>query len=249
MKQKINLANFRPQILGGIYVLYLVLFKDVFSKSMGWTVYGGRVNIVLAVVLISALVLETVGIGYKTAHLGALMNRMKKKDEEISGAPLFYAWVFHIIVGVILVMTAGRAIFGPGDGENMNIFVIILIFIEVIRNIVILVIISGIGEYTDDISPRKHLLADIYLLLFNIVAYTGTWGVFVVHKGMKISGGDIGKTIVYTFCMILAYLIFFLPLNMVYFMEQGIKTKTRQEKIRDWVILAIIIFFALRALY
>lgn len=246
------LYYYRFLIINALFILFIILLRKPLLAMLKTNIFVGEVNYFLAFILLLALAIETYAIfqkikiiGYERAKLPK--NKFGKAKEYFFNPGVFSIWAFHMVVGIILIMSLGTAVMGIST-ENMKgdeYMLGVLFLIELIRN----GFIFGLFVYFDKPenavkkrpSMNQELLADLFLVLFACIAFTSTWNTFMTNTPVITSEG-IGYTIFQLIPAFLVFLIFYLPLNMMNILSLHLLNQKRREKIMFWVTVIISTF-------
>lgn len=242
------ILRFRFVFFNILFAIFALFLRKPFTNMLRNAMYGKETNYLLGIILLLAIVLETVAIAFKTKVLTIRMRieQPEKAGTNLSCASIFILWIFHILVGEMVVLLASQALSG-GDFESFSPFGIVMIFVEVIRNIFILgFMLRTIPKEKQKIPIAKDFVADIFLFYFAITAYTATWGVIA---NMTVVANHIAMTIANTLAAVLIFLIFYIPLNMMYHFERRQYKQTKLQQALFFGSLLLVTFSAIYPLF
>jgi hypothetical protein len=231
-----------------LFILYIVFAEKPLSSIISHAVYNNTRNIFTGVFLLFVLLMEMAGIKVKLTCIGNEVRQSNpgKAGKSLSSNFSLLIWIFHTVIGVILVMNFLVLISGKDISEDMPVWGILILFIAVIREIIILVLLmsSEIPGKIKKVHWITEPLADLCLFLFTCTAYTSTWG--VLGRNMKVRGENPGITIVYFIVAMLVFILFYVPINLMYYVEQS---HYRTSTLESMLFYASILFTAFCAVF
>ncbi len=229
----------RGIVFNGFFLLYIVLIQPLILPALYGAINFEETYIVIGVLMLIAIVVETIGIYWKSKVIGS-----RKSPEAEFGWLFMLVWMFHAVVSIIVYMWALET-FGveiTGDGQpHWSIYGCIFIVIKELA-ILFILILSDTSK-KKSMSTAKELVADFFLLFFACIAYTSTWEAVTNQPGMKLSEYGAGEAALYAGVAGLIFLIFFIPIRMVHVIEDLYSMKTGRDVI-EWAISILVVTVA-----
>ncbi|PIX62632.1 hypothetical protein CO057_02690 [Candidatus Uhrbacteria bacterium CG_4_9_14_0_2_um_filter_41_50] len=213
------------------FAFYALVGQAILLVSVKSVFFNEQSNIFLGILIFAVLIAEVLGLAWKLPQVYA---RATKKSEEASWVMI--VWFAHMIVGMILSMLAFQAV-GLDHDLNQTAFIIIML-LSVVRELVILVIVSS-SEPAKIEKPPKELAADIMLLVFACVAYTAVWEAMSSDLAGLYRQNPAGEATVSLIIMTILFVMFFFPTRLSYLIEDWLFIKTKRDKFWWYVSLVL----------
>lgn len=176
------------------------------------------------------------------------------REKEVN-AGVFYLWIFHAVISIILLFQIAGC-FGVKVGlEPEKAFpwwLGLLIPLSVIKELVFSAFLlsdksddSKSPDNTETDDPRysrpstREWIADAILVGYACLAYSATWSAITVN--MKINDGHPVLTALNCFLAVLLFLIFYLPLRIPYWIEECSRIETTADKWRLAASLLVVL--------
>jgi hypothetical protein len=232
----------RSSIFSGIFLALLFLFgqKPLLAAATA-VAYQGEKNILLGITIFSFVLLE----------IWAYRIKMKTIEGDVSRSDGFvmFAWIFHMLASIIMVILAYVAFKGGGtvNMDSQDNWFGVLVLFEVIRNLILLANMSP-AKQKFIIPLSQRILADLVITIFNFLILVTTWQA-ISFNAPTLNEGGIGLTIFNTVLALIIFMIFFIPLNLFNFISFYAKKRSLNEEIIFYFSLLVIIYLALAALY
>lgn len=239
-----NFINSRRGIIFNLlFLFYIGIVQPLFLESVLGIIYDDQKNITLGIIILVAIVVETIGIYYKSA---ALSQRVV--DTERFSGGFFMIWIMHTVVTVIMYMWALSS-FGIDVTADQPHPAMYVIFLVVIKELVVMGFIFLIEDRKKDISFKKEWMADLFLLFFACIAYTATWESISAGPNSSLSQYSYGEAAVQSFAAALLFIIFFIPIRMMHVIEDWYSIRSVREMIEWTVSMLLVTITAVAALF
>ncbi len=255
--QKIGFFQKRGILFNLFFLLYLFSFQPLLLREVSWIVERGQTNFWLGMLMIFVIVVETVGIFWKTPAVAQRLRILKqnKAAKETGFGFVFLVWIFHTVIAVSVLMIAFNA-FGVviiRELEEMGGWIILIFVGMIVKELIILLYWMDQFTAKEADKPanqeqvqnnfRKEIFGDIALLIFGAVAFTSIWEFIAVNTPI-LPGSFFSIVSQYILAAFLC-LIFFLPIRSLYIFEEYLTKSTRRENIIFWGSLLVNILFSL----
>jgi len=236
-------------IINLFYVLYFLLINDkVFKYLIDNSTLNGsnsiKINSIILIIFVAVMIFEIYGIIQKKR---AIIIRTNQTNKNLKSPFVFLLWLLHFIIAILITINIAYSINIVNNPKNSLIFPF-LVIIALIREIVILIMLLDFStKYNfERLSLFKRVTGDFALLIFSCMAYSLSWG-FIAN--IVIKGKNISETILYTVILILVFLMFYLPINIMYFIEKKVFFESKNDKFNFYLSIIIVIFSAIYPLY
>jgi hypothetical protein len=230
-----------------IFIVLILFAQKPFIGRVIDVIYNKQINYRVAGIIALAFVFETVGVIWKVP----LIHKRYVIDK--SQWFLFFWLLMHAVVGLCMVMTLIAAISGTGTADVSDTpyeWLMILIFLEVMRHIVIpCIIVVKVDGVEIKENPVKEILSEFFILFWTFVAYTFTWSAMTSYGGFWLWWTNIGLTILYTVCAALLFWVFYLWTNLVWILQQYEQAETKVQRLFLNISFVVITIIALYPLY
>lgn len=208
----------RGIFFNALFLVFLLALQPLLLRRMDAVINHDRRDVLVGSLLLLVMVLETLGIWLKVP---GVMKRLLERDPERNPAGFFFfaVWALHTVLSALLLFPFLKS-FGLDENETMGLVLLVLV---VLKELVLLgYLMIGAGNRATRLLPmdlsRAELAGDFLLFMFAAVAFSATWG--VISPGVQVSQGNFVLTVVNAFGAGLIFLILFLPLRMVYVIEE-----------------------------
>ncbi len=228
-----SISRSHGTLVTAIFVIYALFVQGWLLPMFGFVIgdgYGGRIA---GIILLTIFVLETVGIWIKAPEIYA---RLKGENKEQS-IHIFLVWMFHLVVMSFLL---NFGLEGLGIHHDSSEFLYgFVMAIGLIREIVLLVRIIMSEGATKKHSGLNEIVADVFLTIFLCVGYTAIWETISANMQVELIMDDILLSVVYVGITMILFLIFFLPLRMMYVLEDFLTIRTKGDWMYWWFSILI----------
>lgn len=189
----------------------------------------------LGVLLLLASLLEVRALPEKLRFVHFAIRDRKPGDG--GSIALFFLWMFHAVISVLVVVLAARE-FGADvdtrDGTpDFPMWLSALMPVVVIKELYLLITIWGPGRELPAsryARPRSaERFHDAVLIAYACLAYSVTWGMVSENA---LGGSNPMETAVNTLAASLLFLMFYLPMRIPYLLEEWSFLETRADRLR-----------------
>jgi len=244
----IKIISYRFIVVNFIFVAYVFFIEEQVLESLIRLVNEHKTNYFFGFLFLTIQFFELYALSIRRHILASYYFFSDKRintsnDIDYSQPNFIVIWVFHTLVSVILSMNAMGFLgydITAGDSSN-SLLPALILFLTVIKEIVVLVFLMSIEKKdVKKISHVKELIVDFILILYASFAFTGTWVITISTGKPGLGGHNIGISILYSIISFLIFLMFYLPINMSYMIEDFSFKKKQLQK----YILIFSIFIA-----
>ena len=233
--QRFSSEGFIFNLLSALYFMFIAPFIGKISNSV---LTESSINYGLGIGLIMLSVMEVIVLPKKMKFVNAALKAHSKE----SSNGIFYLWIFHAIVSVIISMMSLEA-FGIDiqDKANNTLFGAIMMIV-VLKELYILFMLMDLeGENEKYSRPNnKEIRYDIILLLYSWIAYTVTWE-NISYNSTSMNKDDLPMYIVNLIAAGIVFLIFYLPIRIPYLVEEIALLKSYNEKLKFYTSLLLVL--------
>lgn len=208
----------RGVFFNALFLVYLTTLQPLLLRRMDAVINRDQRDVFVGTLILLIMVMETLGIWLKVS---GVMQRLRERAPERNPAGLFFfaVWALHTVLSALLLFPLLKS-FGLDQSEAVGMVLLILV---VLKELVLLgYLMIGAENRATRLFPkdlsRSELAGDLLLFLFAAVAFSATWG--VISPGVPVFKGNLALILVNAFGAGLIFLILFLPLRMVYVIEE-----------------------------
>jgi hypothetical protein len=208
----------RGVFFNALFLVYLATLQPLLLGRMDAVINRDQRDVFVGTLILLIMVLETLGLWLKVPPV---MRRLLERDPERNPAGIFFfaVWALHTVLSALLLFPFLKS-FGLDRNEAVGITLLVLV---VLKELVLLgYLMIGAENRARKLLPgnlsRAELAGDLLLFLFASVAFSATWG--VISPGVPVFKGNLALILVNLFGSGLIFLILFLPLRMVYVIEE-----------------------------
>jgi hypothetical protein len=228
----------RGVVFNTLFGFYLFFLQPVVFRSADGLIVGEKTAPAFGVILITILVLETIGLQIKLPSI----------DREGEYGAAFGLWTFHVGVSVMLTMAAFEALGLYPSAEPSGSFVAVTMIIIMLREIYLLFFMLG-GSLKRR-SNKALWTGDLFLLIYATIAYTTLWETLSSRSSFGLSSyiGS-GEIIVQTSAAIVLFLMLFLPMRTAFILEELDKSTTKKDKTGLFLSYTVVVAGAIIPLF
>jgi hypothetical protein len=166
-------------LLMGLYMACIVLFPDFYDRwfrdpildRSDMAIRQSGTSFRFGVMILVLQVFEFIGLKWKSA---AIFHRHTTVSMTTNaGIGVFVLWIFHSAVSILLGITAFQA-FGLSFDKDEN-WSLALILVIVLKELFLLAFLIDFRDIKPAVPLWKETSADIFLFVFNAVAYITIW--------------------------------------------------------------------------
>ncbi len=221
-----------------LFYLYAFAGAPLVRRAFDLSLHGDKPKPLLGILLFTVLILETVGLRWKSQ---ALKDRALPEAfaRPISGLG-YAAGIMHVLLVIFLGITAldtlGVMAEGYDDGAQAK-WLGIAFCVLLAKETVLMFLLAGEHRPGRSPAPWKETAADVFLLVFGCIAYTAFW-----ESLIAIGEFDRSNLIVYvveTLAVGLIFLIIYLPIRVPYLMEERYLGPAQGKKARLWFAMGM----------
>ena len=197
-------------------------------------------NYIIGALIILALSIEAPALYYRLGQIGQklLSRRPKSAGSSIEIPWLFLLVILHAALGVMLMIFAVRS-FGFRFRSDEWVSGVMFLAALAREGVIIYLLFSRrVPEQPEAPNTLKSLLADAGIFLFCCVAFTATWQ--VIPPAVNREASLTTSLLLFFFSGIL-FLMFYLPCNIAYLVEDLLLLRGAREKFLRFAALAVVV--------
>lgn len=203
--------------------------------------YNPESNVLIGMLLLSALVIEVHGVKLKFSVIGDrfLAEGSGRPGEliRINGGMLLI--ILHTTIGIILMIFAFHA-FGFRMHENKMIFSLFFLAALFREGLIIYIMFTAKIPAVQPVHRiLKNNIADLQIFFFSIIALTSTWR-NTTFSDKPLITGDIAELLLFIFFSGILFLIYYMGSNMTTFIEWKITAGTSRQKFYRIISLILV---------
>jgi hypothetical protein len=200
-------------------------------------------NYIIGFLILTALAVETPALYYRLGQIGQklLTRRPKSAGSRIEVPWLFLLVILHAALGVMVTIFAFRS-FGLGLHTDEWMFRLFFLAALAREGVIIYFLFSRrVPEQSSPPDKLRSFLADAGIFLFCCVAFTATWQVIPPAVNREAS---LATSLLLFFFSGILFLMFYLPCNIAYLVEDLLLLRGRKEFFLRGAALAVAVICA-----
>ncbi len=241
-ESKFSLRFAALNIIFSLYALFIQPLILPFLQDTANRGYTGS-NYFAGALILSALAFEAPALYYRLGQIGQriLARRPKSAGTSIEIPYFFLLVILHAGLGVMVMMFAFRS-FGFGFHTDEWMFRLFFLLALAREGVIIYLLFSRkVPETPESPNMMKSILADAGILMFTCVTFTATWE--VIPPAVNHDASLLMSLVLFFFSGIL-FLMFYLPCNMAYLVEDLLLLRGARDKFMRITALAVVVISA-----